>query len=75
MLSENQIQRELFDVIGEIERLQSQAIRLKFQLEDALAKKERLEALLSRVQNPVSSSEVLAQQMTLNLLKSEVGDL
>lgn len=75
MYSENQIRRELFDVISEIEKLQNQAVQLKFKLEDALAKKERLEALLSRVQNPISSSEVLAQQMTLNLLRSEVGDL
>lgn len=75
MYSENQIRRELFNVIGEIEKLQNQAIQLKFKLEDALAKKERLEALLFRVQNPISSSEVLAQQMTLNLLKDEVGDL
>lgn len=75
MLSENQIQRELFDVISEIERLQSQAIQLKFKLDDALAKKEHLERLLSRVQNPINSSAVLSQQMTLDLLRSEVGEL
>ncbi len=75
MLSENQIRRELFEVIGEIERLQREAVLLKFKVEDALAKKERLEMMLSRVENPINSSAALAQQMTFNLLKSEVGEI
>lgn len=73
MLSENQIQRELFEVISEIEKLQREAVQLKFKLEDAYAKKERLEGLLSRIA-PTASS-MISQQMTLDLLKSEVGEI
>lgn len=74
MLSENQLQRALFDVISEIDGLQRQAIQLKFKLDDALAKKENIERELAKIQE-YSPSSVLSQQMTMDLLKSEVGDL
>ena len=75
MWTENQIQRELFLVISEVESLQRQAIQLKYKLEDALAKKAKLEAMLTEARGGYDSSALLAQKMTLDLLQSEVGDL
>lgn len=75
MLSEYQIQRRLFDVIGDIERMQREAIQLKYKLDDALAEKARLEGELEKVRGYVDDSSVISQQMTLDLLKSEVGDI
>lgn len=75
MLSENQIQRRLFDVISEIERLQREAIQLKFKLEDALNEKMKLERELEKIRGFGAGSSVISQQMTLDLLRSEVGDI
>ena len=75
MLSEYQIQRRLFDVIGDIERMQREAIQLKYKLDDALAEKAKLEEELARIRGYVDDSSVISQQMTLDLLKSEVGDI